>query len=1373
MSIPNTLTIYLNTRIRGQAKLKYKPSMTVPGVRSDTVYFNPIIKLSKNAINSIPRGYPESEVYTQFFDENAFQSLVNRSITNISQARVPIDEATKKGIVDNNIELIINTLFKKNTKFYMHGKPYTIYSHDWIRGDWQIDKKKLETYMLQQAYGPRGYGYYNAMATQDKMAENELNELKKIDNGVAIKGFAVTSPDLTSKIKEEFELTSGLGLRAAATSVPTSRIQPTTMTPEQQDALKKQQKENIPKVARNFVTNKFTNQSVVNLEDGASLSSDPISLTILYTIDRDYTTDINENKQLLEPLYNQLLEQGINYKNAKEKYDIALGTYQINDIKSIIQTPVEISKGTTATPPGSGPGPTPTPTPTPDNLFKDKKKYDGAVEELYKMIKYYKEKKNISYEGLMTAQSLQNQKKTILYIITSLETYKKKFLKKFLQTLGLLINKNKVLNNYINALTKFYLQLYLIKEKSFKLNHVENKPENILTLNIIKFDVQCYKTILYNFTPASNKSLSVSLQNLMQTYKHVESYIKTMDATPVNYQEIFKNYYNHPKLLKFNKYQLDIYMFTVLKYDQMIELILWKILYRQTDIYLNTIKDSIIGKQTDTGFIEGKIDIARTMLTQYNQKYTQQERDAFLQNAMQLNKPLQQQSSAITDFIFPSSKNTALKQQQNDYIHLQTAVMLCYDLITLYAKVSAIKYSREISLVTCKKNVDYAQLEINQRVIDSDLLVLKDRDMIPFIPENLVGEKEPYNDEELLKSSILEKTRFKIKFEKLDRTGYSGVLTLLENKYNNAIETIIPHISKLGILNKCQQIVENDVTDDKINNIITDYNYDDKTPLTKGQAIVNVFQKEKNEYYDSYLTTLLQSNISLWYSSGVRDRIIPRMTYETVERLAQQWIVIDNYGSGNGVFFAIASIFNNYLVTNGKKSDNPFADVSAGGYYTAQSLRFAFADPNYGLGSDIIQRLDNDRKPELDSLLSKNKKDLTKEDKRKLKLWSFLYDENRVWIGDDENAVRNAIRYSSEYSGNITAITIIERIFKIKFIIIDTSYPTDESFIPIGTMVYFLINKTQKKYGYITAYNQEKDLYTIIDTYYIIYDNISRRRNKIQILSDYFCITNTRLLVDEARQYTHFAFLLKTSILNEFDNTIDHWEYMYNVVDNKFIYSFDEIPDCLKYFIFEKSWRFLTPQERVGSWLNRSVFSQYLNDCQRKIDEIAARAHRDVVQVGGDNTTVNTTIQTGETRSFRPGFRNNSNLSYYIIVDLELYPGESIPLLKQPVIACHIRYEKIRQAFAEMFGLLYRPLEFNQSGHVSLSSVEYDLKKRNEEKAKEKEQREEKEKEWDPRRDRGYYRYQDQDRGMYTRNYRPYYGGNKNATRRIKIHSDA
>jgi len=1369
MSIPNTLTIYLKTRIRGQAKIKYKTSITVPGVHSDTVYFSPIIKLSKNAINNIPRGYPESEVYTQFFDENAFQSLVNRSITNISQARVPINEATKKGIVDNNIELIINTLFKKNTNFYIQGKTYTIYSHDWIRGDWQVDKKKFDTYMLQRAYGPRGYGY---MATQDKIAENELNELKKIDNGVAIKGFAVTSPDLTSKIKEEFESTTGMGLGKKVISAPTtakgSTVTTTTMTPEQEAIIKEGKKQLLPKKMYKLVTN-LTLQSVINYDDGANLSSDPVSLTILYSIDRNFSKDINANKELLEPLYNELIENGNKYKDAKDNYDKALGTYIINTTTSVLPTPVEISNGNPS-PPAVTATATATATPPPNNLFKDKKNFDNAVEQLYAIIKNYKKTKKMSYTEFITNPKLQQQKSALLQIIVTLEKYKKQFLNKLLQSLGLLIKKNEMLINYINSLTKFYVQLYLVKEKTFKLNHVENETDNILTLNIIKFDIQCYKTLLYNFNTSTDKSksLSISLQNVRQAYKQVETYITKMKTTQSNFRDIFKNYYDHRKLLKITRYQFDIYIFNVLQYDQEIELNIWKLLYKQTDNFLNNIKDTIIGKKSGNEIVEGKLDIARNILAQYNQRYTQQQRDAFLQNVMQTNKPLDKQSSAITDFVFPSNK--MFKQQQNDYIRLQKIIMLCYDLITIYARISAIKYSREISLIGCKEDLNNIQIKIYKRTYESNVEVLKDSSMVPFIPEILLGQQQPYNDKQELKNDTAD---IRQKYESMVKLNkYKDILDLLKKKYYNAIELIIPHISKLGVLNECQQIVKNeDDIENERNKVVIDY--DDKIPLTQGEKIVNFYQKEKKEYFDIKSTKSLQTQFLDCYYNGIKDTIIPETPHDEQVKNIMNWIVIDNYGGKNAPFSTIAFIFNNYLVNSKMKSNNPFSDDPPG-YYSIESLKRAITDSNYGLHGNEYNLWQSTDVNNLEQIIrtALTASNLSLLGKQYVEYHKFLINDEGRWIGNDINAVRNAIMSSPDYIGSLDLreIRAIERIFKIKFIVIRVEVlTTDKPYIPVNTMVSFNSRTNNKLKGFISAVkrnsNNNSYTYNIIDENYVIHNNMSIRVNNIIVLDPiHYSIANTGYHSDEPEDNNDcFAFILENIMPT---TGLSNWEYMYNFNDNKFIYSFHEIPDFLKYFVFEKEWKFLNDDERRSSWLNKNiVWRPYIIESTKKYDRkireargVAARQRGGQIQNPGQN------MQSLSVQKLN----HKSNLSYYVVVDLELYPGESIPLIKQPVIACHIRYEKIRQAFAEMFGLLYRPLEFNQSGHVSLSSTEYELKKRNEEAEKYKEDKSypDYNSRYD---DRHGDRYSDTYNDRYTRNYRrPYYGGNKNATRRIK-----
>jgi hypothetical protein len=56
---------------------------------------------------------------------------------------------------------------------------------------------------------------------------------------------------------------------------------------------------------------------------------------------------------------------------------------------------------------------------------------------------------------------------------------------------------------------------------------------------------------------------------------------------------------------------------------------------------------------------------------------------------------------------------------------------------------------------------------------------------------------------------------------------------------------------------------------------------------------------------------------------------------------------------------------------------------------------------------------------------------------------------------------------------------------------------------------------------------------------------------------------------------------------------------------------------------------------------------------------------------------------------------DESKLSYYVIIDLELYPGkDGIPISQRAVLSCQVRYEKMRQAYANLFGIQYRPNEF-------------------------------------------------------------------------------
>ena len=137
MSIPNELKITLNTSIPGFQNIRYKPNMTIPDDNSSSVQFDPLVKLKRSVIDSLPKNIQIKE----FFNKGLFQSLVNAH--GLVRAKTLV-EATKDGYVDNNIRVTIETLFPVNSVIYIANQSYVIADVLWRKGDWKIDKKILQ-----------------------------------------------------------------------------------------------------------------------------------------------------------------------------------------------------------------------------------------------------------------------------------------------------------------------------------------------------------------------------------------------------------------------------------------------------------------------------------------------------------------------------------------------------------------------------------------------------------------------------------------------------------------------------------------------------------------------------------------------------------------------------------------------------------------------------------------------------------------------------------------------------------------------------------------------------------------------------------------------------------------------------------------------------------------------------------------------------------------------------------------------------------------------------------------------------------------------------------------------------------------------------
>ena len=194
MSIPNTLTIYMNTLIPGFQKLKYRPSMTVPdakNAKNENIYFDPLVKLTNRAIQSVPPLNPgenkEKQVASQFFNRGMFETMVNRSLSSVFSGQLldkegdtlntKLKKAVENNNINQNISLTLETLFRPDSVITIGGKPYTIYSYRWDNGDWKVDTKLYS--LNNNVVNASPYGRKGQIIIQNFMSPRAPNDYSK------------------------------------------------------------------------------------------------------------------------------------------------------------------------------------------------------------------------------------------------------------------------------------------------------------------------------------------------------------------------------------------------------------------------------------------------------------------------------------------------------------------------------------------------------------------------------------------------------------------------------------------------------------------------------------------------------------------------------------------------------------------------------------------------------------------------------------------------------------------------------------------------------------------------------------------------------------------------------------------------------------------------------------------------------------------------------------------------------------------------------------------------------------------------------------------------------------------------------------------
>jgi hypothetical protein len=306
--IPNSLIIYVKTRIPNYYKMTYDPFMTVPKTKSHTIYFDPLIKYYEGPIKSIPSNAHKDALYTQFFEAAEFDSMINRILSDFRYMQKPrtLQESFDQHIIDNNIKFTLETLFESNSLFYINKKPYTIVGSHWKNSDWQIDKKPIEK-LLEQFSNTT----VNKLEEEAKQEEDDIPEALRQGN--------LASTNLT---EEENIVSVASGLQNTIDKVNSNKDK------EDKNVLKGEidsfvHQDNLPGVSKDLkrLFSEFLIKNIpINYSDIPDLARDPLTLSLLVD-PAELLKFINENKKtVIVELYSSYITAKTNLQMVDKEY---------------------------------------------------------------------------------------------------------------------------------------------------------------------------------------------------------------------------------------------------------------------------------------------------------------------------------------------------------------------------------------------------------------------------------------------------------------------------------------------------------------------------------------------------------------------------------------------------------------------------------------------------------------------------------------------------------------------------------------------------------------------------------------------------------------------------------------------------------------------------------------------------------------------------------------------------------------------------------------------------------------------------------------------------------------------------------------------
>jgi hypothetical protein len=1243
--IPNSLIIYIKTRIPNFYKVNYEPYMSVPTSKSHTVYFDPLVKYYEGPIKNLPTTAPKDALITQFFEAVEFDSMINRILSDFRymQKKRTFQEAYDDHIIENNLRITLKNLFKTNNLFYINKTPYTIVGVKSNPSDWEIDKKPLEKLLNQFSHKS-----LKELEDEAKKEEDDIPEILRQGN--------IASSNISES--EQISLIAS-GLKQSADNLDNTTLKK-DISGITDSFIPKDELPGVSKDIIKLLSEYLRKNNPINYSNDIDLARDPLTLSLL--VDKtDLLNFINTHKKnKLIDLYSAFTQSKISLNKADNSY-----------MEACIE------------------------------LGKYKKDFDSEVSRI----------------GNLITSKIKVDSQELMLQITQLKIgYKQKIFQ-----IADAINQIYKEQNIYFVSTKVLLQE--LKKDYFNIIKYYEKPE--LALKCIEYDIVSFSALIEE--DSSNPS-SVSYFTNYKKFKRVyeDQLYKNREELfnpQINFADEANIYMDNPNILNIEKEQYELYnfkMFIVYSYNQFD---IWVNLFRSLELFIRDISN----------FISQIIIVSESEMEQLNKVYTLDEQTNILKEIV--SEGIMAEEKISTDpydkYVWHLVKNDgskAIDVKNSDqvkfeklYIGYIRSSVKAYDAIILYIYLLEIVCLRQTRVYVAEENVNQLNLEYSLTLDQYYKFIIEDlKDNKSYIPKSILWDTTKFISIEFME----DRKKINDNHYIIYRARIKSISESRENLVSSCEEIskiITPNVSKTGFIKKCNEMITTEISNTSL------YTFRSSWWLKK------TIENYDIQGTDDFIYNMNKVVKDSWYDSIIEDISVNSYL---------DWMVFNNDKDNiNSLYSAVADGLNGQLILTNSETTNPYTIEKDGKrLFTYDTIKQLVIDHNteqidlsiYESATNIIEILETTLKIKFiifemfekktdeinvgDIVLYKKRNSKTQKPYRVLskrmdekgRMYYNLYNgykeitnirKKRVKINPnnylskfrvfcDERTMSPDINFSDYMYIVLTEDKNEKNKYKFK-LVRDTNiqYIFNEKEIPIYIKYCMFNSCPELNEKLIKMDLRQSDLLQYILQFH------EQRRDRIgksNIINDISKIN------EKIEKYEERYYKIKKLKNKSADQQAEELLYKEEIKDLK------QRKQMLEEFSQEFS------QEFQGESGSKSGGAVVLRPSQQYV------SNNSVGYPSNQNMPVNVVYMPQKGYPYQNSYYTRqqivpynvsenkakdqkSKLSFYITVELELFPGTSANMLQKSVVKCQSTFERIREAWADIFGFEYRPAPMTEA----------------------------------------------------------------------------